>query len=466
MDIKQPLMNTAKHFYTGNITSLAQWSANSDTPHAGGADSREYDRRETGLARPAGTSHHKDAPAFQSLFTRLGSSQKEPVAPVPAGRVQRGEHVAPVSGQEGQQESLSTMIKVCAHTGDVARVEELLQRIIDTEQQLSVETYNYIIHTCTQAGDMVRVEQYMLRMEESGFAPNLVTYNSVINACAAMGDAAQAEKWLMRMINKGMQPNHVTYGTICKVFARQGGVDQVQGIMKLLEGSGTPLNEYFYASLISACGAANPPDLERAENALFDLARRGLRPQSVKRALARVVGDKRTMELFRSLGRLSVTGPGPSQCAQLSAAGRGQGGEPAVPTGLAGGLPRGAAASPERRSGRGAASAKIFAPHQDRGWQGQRGGRAVNQTGRAQGSGKEGRGGRPVFPEEPSRRAKGRGRGLGKASGRRAAGPHVGTDAAAGRGQSYIPGAMLLQAASSADAPNSGSTGAHDVLRL
>merc|ERR1719401_1232153 len=113
-----------------------------------------------------------------------------------------------------------------------------------------------------------------------------------MNACAAHGYAAEAERWLLRMVGEGWQPNLVTYGTICKVFARQGAVQQIEGIMKMLDDSGTPLNEYFYASLISACGAVTPADPARAERALVDLVRRGLRPQSVKRALARVVGDR------------------------------------------------------------------------------------------------------------------------------------------------------------------------------
>mmetsp|Transcript_15084 Transcript_15084/g.44012 ORF Transcript_15084/g.44012 Transcript_15084/m.44012 type:complete len:542 (-) Transcript_15084:99-1724(-) len=461
LDASQPLMDTAKYFYTGNA-SPPPWNASPAIPSTSGTD--PHNSGEAGPARSGVNANRQDTfaiPAFQSTSSQLGNTQKQPVmTPVPAGRVHREEQASPVS--QAGPESLGALIKVCAHNGDVARMEELLLRRADVSAELSVETYNSIIHTCTQAGDMVRVEQYMRRMEESGFSPNLITYNSVINACAALGDAAQAEKWLMHMISKGMQPNHVTYGTICKVFARQGGVDQVQGIMKLLEGSGTPLNEYFYASLISACGAANPPDLQRAESALIDLARRGLRPQSVKRALARVVGDARTVELFRNLRRLSASGPASSQGSQSS--GHGQVGAHTVPTDQAGGLPCRPVVSPERHSGRGAAGTRNSAPRQDRGRQGSRGGRAIGQACRAHGCGTESFGGKPVA--EDSRRGRGRGRGLGKAGGKRTAAPHPGAAPASGRVQSYVPGAMLFQAARSADAPNLGSAGTHDVLHL
>lgn len=63
------------------------------------------------------------------------------------------------------------------------------------------------------------------------------------------------------------------------------------------------MNPYFYAALISACGAATPPDLKRAETAVHDLVKHGLRPQSVKRALARVLGMARVKNIFARLAK-------------------------------------------------------------------------------------------------------------------------------------------------------------------
>lgn len=213
--------------------------------------------------------------------------------------------------------SPGSAIKMCAHNGNIAMAEELFSKM-EAKSDLNVEAYNALIHTCTQAGDVDRVEWHLQSMRERGFEPTLVTYNSVINACAMLGDAVRAEKWLLEMVRAGIQPNYVTYGTICKVFARQGGVKQIESIMQVLEGNGTPLNEYFFASLISACGVAEPPDPARAERALAQMVRHGLRPQSVKRALARVVGNRRTTQLFEGLGRASSAA---AQAAAAQAAG-------------------------------------------------------------------------------------------------------------------------------------------------
>merc|ERR1740121_2105621 len=118
-----------------------------------------------------------------------------------------------------------------------------------------------------------------------------------------MGYAAQAEGWLARMTEKGVVPDLVTYGTLCKAFAREGSADKIEATMRRLESTGMALNEYFFASLISACGEAEPPDVARAERAFEEMVARGFRPQSVKKALWRALGERRTGELLEESGQ-------------------------------------------------------------------------------------------------------------------------------------------------------------------
>lgn len=196
------------------------------------------------------------------------------------------------------------LIKACAHRGEVARVEGLLEQMVKEGYEPTLSAFNSVIHACTQTGNLAKAERYLEVMErgEGAPCPDVITYNSVINACAAHGEAVRAEALLLRMMARGLAPNEVTYGTICKAFARQGEVAAVERIMAALEESGTPLNEYFYASLISACGAARPVDPVRAERAFAELESRGLRAQSVKRVLASVVGERRAAELMQAAG--------------------------------------------------------------------------------------------------------------------------------------------------------------------
>lgn len=227
----------------------------------------------------------------------------------PASEVSDGSHSLQSSVSYG------ALIKSCAHRGEVARVEGLLEQMVKEGHEPTLSALNAVIHACTQTGNLAKAERYLEVMESGarGPGPDVITYNSVINACAAQGEAARAEALLLRMMARGLSPNEITYGTICKAFARQGEVAAVERIMAALEESGTPLNEYFYASLISACGAARPADPVRAERALAELESRGLRAQSVKRVLASVVGERRAAELMQAAGErraAEFVGPG------------------------------------------------------------------------------------------------------------------------------------------------------------
>lgn len=212
------------------------------------------------------------------------------------------------------------LIKACAHLGDYQKAEQLFQRILD-QGDSAASTFNTMIHTCTQTGNIEGAERYFMIMEEKGLEPCAVTFNTLINACAAQGDTEKAERWLMRMLDRQVTPNEITYGTLCKAFARQGNVEKVKHILGVLQSSGHSLNEYFYASLISACGVAQPPDKETAEEAFAEFVRRGYKPQRVRRVLARVVGDRRAAQLLNNTSGSSIAdGCFPAQASRPRAA--------------------------------------------------------------------------------------------------------------------------------------------------
>jgi pentatricopeptide repeat protein len=213
--------------------------------------------------------------------------------------------------------SYRALIKACTHQGDYQKAEQLFEQILERGDS-AVSTFNTMIHACTQTGDIESAERYFRIMEEEkGIEPCIVTYNTIINACAGLGDTDRAEKWLMRMVNKEVVPNEVTYGTLCKAFARQGDVVKVKRILHMLQEQGYSLNEYFFASLISACGVAQPPDVATAEEAFEDFVRRGFKPQRVHRVLARVVGDRRASQLLSNIMR---TNSGSGQASRPRAA--------------------------------------------------------------------------------------------------------------------------------------------------
>jgi pentatricopeptide repeat protein len=241
-------------------------------------------------------------------------------APLPCGLLGDTQHQnvihsdIPKQTQDYIMDEYETTIKRCAHHGDVEGAEQLLRRMRADGHTLPLRVWNLMVNACTQAGDIARAELYVDVMEQSGLGTDLITYNSVINGFANLGDGLRVQHWFRKLLQRGLEPNDVTYGTICKVFARQGNVEKIERIMCALDAEGKPLNEYFYALFICACGTSMPPCLERIEGALQDLVRRGLRPQSVRSALVRAVGHERARQLLRRLRRPDEqTAPGLSK---------------------------------------------------------------------------------------------------------------------------------------------------------
>lgn len=226
--------------------------------------------------------------------------------------------------------SYNTIIKACARRGDAEQAEKVLKHMLEEGHVCSLSTYNAMIHACTQTGDIARAERYFRLMGENNVAPDSITFNTVINSCATAGDAVRAQHWLLEMIDAEVLPNEVTYGTICKAYARQGKPDAVKFMIDALEESSFPLNEYFYASWISAFGAARPPDMEGAEAAFALMVEKGLKIQNVKRALIRAVGETRAAHLTEVFKKKKVAAPpGPTNVDHMASS------KTAPPLGLA-----------------------------------------------------------------------------------------------------------------------------------
>lgn len=218
---------------------------------------------------------------------------------------------APVAGRgfvEGRAgfmttDALRVLMKNCARNHDVARAEDIVRFLEASGHQPCKEFYDILIHACAQAKDVPRAEMHFERMAALGLERTEESYNSIINACAAAGDGDRATHWLFRMTDAGMAPNGITYGTLCKALGQHGRIQDIESIMGMVERDGLPVNEYFYASLITACGVAQPPDTQRALLAFAEVLDRGLKPKSVKTVLQRVLGETLVAQLFQVLSQ-------------------------------------------------------------------------------------------------------------------------------------------------------------------
>jgi len=208
-------------------------------------------------------------------------------------------------GPLGTDACWQALLKACARCRELESASELFNHILESGHSFNANTFNTIIHAYSQVGDLAKAEHYFAEMERYGLEPCTVSYNAMINTCASTADVERAEAWWKKMVQSNVMPNEVTYGALCKAFARKGDPRKVKQILMAIERHGNELNEYFFAAWISACDQANPPDVAGAEEAFWELAKRDMRPQRVRRVLSRVVGEERVKELM-NLYRVKV----------------------------------------------------------------------------------------------------------------------------------------------------------------
>jgi pentatricopeptide repeat protein len=187
----------------------------------------------------------------------------------------------------------------------VSRAEKYFVAMLDANIRLTTVACNYVIQACARADRVEIAEQYISYMDCNGVALDTITLNSMMNACASRGDLNRAHFWFDRIVARGIKPNVITYGTICKILARHGEATKIEGMLASLEGSGVALNEYFYASLISACLFSVPMDLVRAEGAVREMTVRGFSIRRVRHPLRKALGKEHSEELLARAGKSS-----------------------------------------------------------------------------------------------------------------------------------------------------------------
>lgn len=193
--------------------------------------------------------------------------------------------------------------KLASHRGHVAEVEDAVQLMEARGIPLNIDIMHSLVHACTKGRQAEKAEHYMWKIQQLGLRARRTTYNSIINAWAVVGNCQRADFWYNCMLSKGYQPDEVTYGTMCKALATAGDADGVEAVMAQVKKWGGQLNTFYFASLISACDKVHPPDVGRAERALEDLVREGLRPENVRKVFTRVAGSARAAQVYASFSR-------------------------------------------------------------------------------------------------------------------------------------------------------------------
>eukprot|EP00929_Paragymnodinium_shiwhaense_P100750 TRINITY_DN63309_c0_g1_i2.p1 TRINITY_DN63309_c0_g1~~TRINITY_DN63309_c0_g1_i2.p1 ORF type:complete len:338 (+),score=88.76 TRINITY_DN63309_c0_g1_i2:144-1157(+) len=184
-------------------------------------------------------------------------------------------------------DELAVLLRRLAKKGKVLEAMALLH---GATQVIELHHCNSFLQACAVAGDVPSASSFLAHMETFGPEPNLESYNRVLNATAVNGAVAVMSDLVNRIVTKGLAPTLVTFGTICKVFARSGDVASIKVIIEFLKARGETLNEYFYASLITACGQHSPVKKDEVLEALrMAAAARGLNLKLLKKIVSQVL---------------------------------------------------------------------------------------------------------------------------------------------------------------------------------
>jgi len=167
----------------------------------------------------------------------------------------------------------------------------------------NIAAYSALIDACAKTADAERAIKWLAQMLDAGHEPEVVSFSSVIDACGKAGKLKQAASVFERMKGCGVQPTIVTYTSLARPFARKGDFARVEQIQDELRVQGLQSNEYFLNILLSAYTHAVPQQPSRAEAALREAIRRGVKlNEFVLTSLERCVGPERFAVLKKELG--------------------------------------------------------------------------------------------------------------------------------------------------------------------
>lgn len=155
-------------------------------------------------------------------------------------------------------------IDLAARNGDLARAEQLVLELENSDEQPDAVSYNLVIRACANRRDPGAAEKWLRRMEAVGLQPSACSYNTLLDACAKADMPVACERWLNRMINKGISANVISYATAIYAHARHGDATAAEAVLRKMIAAGLTPDAVSYNSLIHACsvkGAAQ--DAER-----------------------------------------------------------------------------------------------------------------------------------------------------------------------------------------------------------
>eukprot|EP00415_Alexandrium_ostenfeldii_P001673 UN1673 len=171
--------------------------------------------------------------------------------------------------------------------------------MLDSGLKPDVIVFNSLITAAARSGDAVAAEAWFDETAGHSVDPDIVSYNSLIQAHSRAGDLARAEQRFKGLVGAGHTPYMASVSPILTECANRGDVDKAEYWRDAMSKRGIQTTDFMYNQLVLCYGRATPPDIEKVELLVRDMARSQVSPTSVTvAAIKKVVGKRMAEELL------------------------------------------------------------------------------------------------------------------------------------------------------------------------
>eukprot|EP00933_Yihiella_yeosuensis_P071182 TRINITY_DN79387_c0_g1_i1.p1 TRINITY_DN79387_c0_g1~~TRINITY_DN79387_c0_g1_i1.p1 ORF type:complete len:954 (+),score=224.23 TRINITY_DN79387_c0_g1_i1:150-3011(+) len=131
------------------------------------------------------------------------------------------------------------------------RVWKVYDEMMALKLGFTVVTFNSLIDVCARSGEMNRVQPLMEDMTKTGIEPNVITYSTVLKGYCSANRLDEAFMILEEMKrNSNLRPDEVTYNTLLDGCARQGLFDRGMSVLTEMRTAGVSPSNFTLSVLV------------------------------------------------------------------------------------------------------------------------------------------------------------------------------------------------------------------------
>jgi pentatricopeptide repeat protein len=131
------------------------------------------------------------------------------------------------------------------------RVWNVYDEMVAANMQFTIVTFNSLIDVCARSGEMQRVQPLLEDMSNQGIEPNVITYSTVLKGYCSANRIDEAFELLEEMKkNKAICPDEVTYNTLLDGCARHGLYDRGLTVLAEMRAANVPPSNFTLSVLV------------------------------------------------------------------------------------------------------------------------------------------------------------------------------------------------------------------------